>query len=192
MAADEGLGAAPPALRDILRFWFEELASEQWFRPSDALDERCRRRFAAAHGRAARGGLDEGRETPFGCVALCLLLDQIPRNVFRGTPRAFATDTLALAITRHAVARGFDLDASLGDAHRQFLYMPLMHSEDIADQRESLRLGGRISTGAFGEYARRHFEIVERFGRFPHRNAILGRDSTPEESAFLRQPGSSF
>lgn len=180
------------AMQDVLQFWFEEISSKQWFGKSEDFDATCRRRFEAAYRQAARGQFDAWRDSPRGCVALVLLLDQIPRNIYRDTPRAFATDAKALAVTRHAVAAGFDLDPALDDAHRHFLYMPLQHSEDLEDQREALRLADRVTRWDFAGFARRHHDIIERFGRFPHRNAILGRESTAAERAFLKQPGSSF
>jgi uncharacterized protein (DUF924 family) len=122
------------------------------------------------------------------------VLDQFPRNMFRGTPRAFAADARALALARDAVQRGFD--EVLLPAQCWFVYLPFEHAEDLGAQRESLRLFERLATDAAGAgtltYAMRHYAVIERFGRFPHRNAILGRASTPEELAFLAQPGSSF
>ena len=127
-------------------------------------------------------------------IALLIVLDQFPRNMFRGTPRAFAADARALALARDAVGRGFD--EVLLPVQRWFVYLPFEHAEDLAMQRESLRLFERLATDAAGAgtltYAMRHYAVIERFGRFPHRNAILGRASTPEELAFLAQPGSSF
>ncbi|MEO0425755.1 MAG: DUF924 family protein [Pseudomonadota bacterium] len=179
-------------MQDILDFWFQTIDSKQWWQKDDAFDALCLSRFGDLYEAAARGEHDDWQGTPLGCVALCLVLDQIPRNAFRDTPRAFATDAAALAVTHHAVARGFDLDPSLDDSHRQFLYMPMQHSERIEDQREALRLADRITRWDFAGFAKRHHDIIERFGRFPHRNAILGRESTEEEREFLTQPGSSF
>lgn len=177
---------------EILDFWFEEIEPARWFGKSPAFDATCLRRFLALYQRAVRGELDAWEETPLGCVALVLILDQLPRNMFRDTPQAFASDAQALATTRHAVAGGFDLHPDLNDSHRHFLYMPFQHSERIEDQREALRLGERVTQYDFLGYARRHFEIIERFGRFPHRNDILQRESTAEEKTFLESPGSSF
>jgi uncharacterized protein (DUF924 family) len=123
---------------------------------------------------------------------LCILLDQVPRNIFRGTPRAFATDAQARAVARHAVERGFDLAIEDKD-RRLFLYLPLEHSEDLADQERCVSLcRERIGDAEYLRYVVRHRDIVARFGRFPHRNAILGRASTAEEEAFLNEPLSSF
>ena len=138
----------------------------------------------------AQGELAARAAEPRGALASCLVLDQLPRNLFRGTPRAFAYDPLARAIARRTVAAG--LDRQLDAKARLFLYLPFEHSEEIADQREAVRLCEELGNAGWLDYARRHLVIIERFGRFPHRNAILGRVSTPEEVAFLREPGSSF
>lgn len=172
----------------------------RWWTKDSAFDAHLRERFGALLERAARGELDDWAETPRGALALVILLDQFSRNVHRGSARAFAQDTRALAITRRALERGFD--RALSPMHRVFLLMPLMHSEDLADQRESVARFEALAAGAEGEvgraleqnadYARQHLAIVERFGRYPHRNEILGRPSAPEEIEFLKQPGSSF
>ena len=177
------------AIARILDFWF---ASEDlWFKKDDAFDEIIRQRFVADHESAAAGGLADWRETPDGCLALIVLLDQFPRNMFRGTARAFATDALAINITETAVDRGFD--QALPAVRRRFVYMPLMHAEDVDHQRRCVDLFEALENDLGGvEYAIKHLEIIQRFGRFPHRNEILGRLSTPEEAAFLETPGSSF
>ena len=181
------------AKETVLQFWFEEHGREDWFKKSDEFDEKIRDRFLSGYEQAAAGGLDDWRQSPLGCVALCLVLDQFPRNLFRDDPRSYATDAAALAVTGLALDRGFDRDAALTGVHRLFLYLPLEHSEDLADQRRCVALiRERIGDPDFIDYAERHLRIVERFGRFPHRNAVLGRTSTPEEVAFLEQPGSSF
>lgn len=191
------------ALRD---FWFGVADSPEfgrprkiWFEKNAAFDAELRGRFLADHEAAAKGAYDELARTPEGAVALVVLLDQLPRNLFRGTARAFATDPRAIAVAREAVGAGFDRRVS--PVERVFLYLPFEHSESIDDQRRSLALFGSLpATPDFPaserdrtvEYARRHLEIVERFGRFPHRNAALGRASTPEEIEFLAGPNSSF
>jgi uncharacterized protein (DUF924 family) len=178
---------------DVLRFWFEEADRAEWYGKNDAFDELIRRRFGEAYEKAATGEYDDWRASGTGCVALCILLDQFPRNLFRGSAKAFATDHLALAIARRAVKRGLDRDARLTDDQLCFLYMPFQHSENIEDQRLCVRLANeRIINHGFRRYAEQHFRIIERFGRFPHRNAILGRPSTREELDFLTEPGSSF
>ena len=173
----------------ILDFWF---ASEGlWYKKDDAFDETIRQRFAADYERAAAGGLTGWRELPDGCLALIVLLDQFSRNMFRGTARAFATDALALKLAETAVERGFD--QALAPARRRFVYMPFMHAEDVDHQRRCVELFAAMSGNSKGlEFANKHLEIIERFGRFPHRNEILGRRNTVEEAAFLETPGSSF
>lgn len=190
----------------LLELWLgpgdvpDDARKQRWWTKDPAFDDMLRQRFGALLERAARGELDAWTATARGALALVVLLDQLSRNVHRGTPRAFAADARARDVMRGALARG--LDRELPHAHRVFLYMPLMHSEDLADQREALARFTDLADTAPAplaaelrgnlDYARRHLEIVERFGRFPHRNAILGRESTPEEQAFLQQPGSSF
>jgi uncharacterized protein (DUF924 family) len=176
----------------VLDFWFgdTEVARPEWFRKDAQFDALIRARFGAAVERALQGAFLEWDATPEGALARVILLDQFTRNIFRGTPRAFAGDALALDAARAMVARGDDL--RLPALRRQFVYLPFEHSEDIAMQRESLRLFAALNLGDLEEWARKHAVIVERFGRFPHRNAILGRESTAEEIEFLRQPGSGF
>ncbi|MFO1364568.1 MAG: DUF924 family protein [Burkholderiales bacterium] len=186
---------------EVLEFWFGAPHAPDfgrprpaWFKRSDAFDAAIRDRFLATHEAAAAGALDGWGARPLGALALVLTLDQFPRNLFRGDPRAFAADARALALARDIVARGFD--AALLPVQRWFAYLPFEHAEDLAAQRESLRLFERIAgaTGGAGTftYALRHYAVIARFGRFPHRNAVLGRASTPAELEFLRQPGSSF
>lgn len=176
---------------EVLTFCVERTPTDAWFRQDDRFDEEIGHRFEAPHLEAAAGALDHWRESPRGCVALCILLDQVPRNIYRGTPRAFATDPAAREVTRHALARGFD--RALSDRERLFLYLPLEHSEDIADQEDCVRLMAELGEDpGWAGFARRHRDIIARFGRFPHRNAVLGRPSSAEEIAFLRQPDSSF
>jgi uncharacterized protein (DUF924 family) len=176
---------------DVLHYWFDEAGPQKWFEGGPSFDAEVRQRLGALHDRAAAGDLDGWAATPDGALALLILLDQVPRNIFRGTPQSFATDAQARTIARRALEAGFDLDVP--PERRIFFYLPLQHSEDPADQRDSERLTEeRIGDAEQGAYARRHREIIERFGRFPHRNAILGRVSTPEELAFLTEPNSSF
>jgi uncharacterized protein (DUF924 family) len=176
----------------VLGFWFAPERRKQWFEVSPDFDEEVRHVLGPPHEQAAAGRLEGWRDNPDGCLALCILLDQAPRNIFRGTPRAYATDPQARAVARHAVERGFDLALADKD-RRMFLYLPLEHSEELADQELCVALcRERIDDPEYLRYAERHREIVQRFGRFPHRNAILGRESTPEEEAFLKEPLSSF
>ena len=182
---------------EVLSFWFgpqRGARRKQWFEKSDAFDREVRERFLSAHEAGAAGRFAGWREQPLDCLALIVLLDQFPRNMFRGTPRAFATDALALDAAHHALERGHD--RSLLPVERLFAYLPFEHSESLADQIRACELTKPLE--AFTEtadtyrYAVAHREIIERFGRFPHRNALLGRESTPEELEFLKQPGSSF
>ena len=181
---------------EILAFWFgpeRGVERAEWFRKDDAFDDEVRRRFGAVIDAAIDGAYADWCDTPRGSLARVILLDQFTRNAFRGTPRAFAADPLALATSRHAIARG--CDASLIPVERWFLYMPLQHSESIDVQRESLRVFARLAQDGLPgplDWAQRPHDIIARFGRFPHRNGILGRTSTPEETAFLHEPGSRF
>lgn len=186
----------PAAARDVLDFWFGEVDPEQWFERDDAFDELIRARFAQTVGAARDGTLDDWAGTPHGCLALILLIDQFSRNLHRASPLAWSADDRARALTKRALNASYD-DALAHD-ERTFLYMPLMHSEDPADQELSVELYRALAAeGAErGEstldYAVRHRDIVARFGRFPHRNAVVGRASTPEEIEFLEEPGSAF
>lgn len=176
---------------EIVDFWFDDAMKPYWFRPTDSFDRLVRDTLLEHHERAAAGALDGWRDDVDGCLALCVLLDQVPRNIFRGTARAFASDPQARAVARHALESGFDLECE--PEERQFLYLPFCHWEDVEAQRLSVRLyRERVGTDEAVRAAERHCEIVERFGRFPHRNATLGRESTPEELAFLQEPQSSF
>lgn len=174
--------AAPDWARDVLAFWFEELSNADWWSHSPELDAEIARRFGALweseRAKPAETFLGSAGEA----LAAVLLFDQFPRNLFRKNKRAFATDALALAIAKGAIECGYDAD--LTKERRQFLYMPFMHSEDLADQERSLELFGALSDQEALKFAREHRDLIARFGRFPHRNAILGRESTPEEIAW--------
>lgn len=191
----------PDRARALLDFWFapagdpaREKHRDLWFKSTEEFDALVRVNFLADHELAAAGALAAWEAEPESALALVLLLDQVPRNIFRGTPRAYATDPQARAAAERAMARGFD--RKVPPVWRSFFYLPLHHSEDIADQRRSLALFEALPRDPdFPDdlrYARRYNEIIARFGRFPHRNAILGRPSTPEEIAFLADPDSSF
>lgn len=176
---------------EIVDFWFDEAMKPYWFRPSPSFDRVVGETLGPHHEAAARGDLDHWMEDVDGCLALCVLLDQVPRNMFRGTPRAFATDGKARAVAEHALANGFDLECTTDE--RLFLYLPFEHHEDPASQERSVALfTERVGEEVNIDYALRHRAVIQRFGRFPHRNAILGRTSTAEETAFLQEPGSSF
>lgn len=172
--------------QQLLDFWFGQ-DRKAWFEKNPAFDEDIRTRFLALYEQAAAGGLEDWQRAPNSCLALVILLDQLPRNMFRSSARAFAADARALAAARVIVERGWDKDMT--EDERTFAYLPFEHSESLEDQEMSLRL---FAGNPNYEWARRHWEIIRRFGRFPHRNAILGRTSTPEEIAFLKTPGSGF
>ncbi len=176
---------------DVLALWFAEGMAARWFKKDPGFDEEVRRKLLPLHARAATGQLDGWQESAKGALALAILFDQVPRNVYRDTPRAFATDAKALAVTRRAIDLG--LDRQLDEAERMFLYLPLEHCEELEDQELCVRLMGELEANPqWCDYALRHRDIVARFGRFPHRNKILGREPTPEEEAFLKEPGSAF
>lgn len=189
----------------ILQFWFGEAGStlsttysqqrQLWFSKQPERDVLIRKRFGDIHKRAMSGELDAWQDQALSCLALIVVLDQFSRNMFRDTPQAFAADPKALSLARQAVEQGCDQE--LHPLQRIFLYLPFEHSESLADQAQSVALFDLL-----GEelpeltdvvlYARRHQDVIKQFGRFPHRNKILGRDTTPEEAEFLTQPGSSF
>ncbi|MCK2183696.1 DUF924 family protein [Halomonas getboli] len=176
--------------REVLAFWFDELAPAQWFRQDSALDDEVRRRFGDTHAAARRGELDGWRQSARGRLAEIIVLDQFSRHIHRDTAGAFAADARALALAREAVAVGDD--AALPARERAFLYMPYMHSESLAVHDEAQGLFAQLGLEDSLRAERRHRDILERFGRYPHRNAALGRASTEEERAFLARPGSSF
>ena len=177
-------------IRAVLDYWLVQVSPDKWFSRDDALDAEIRERFAALHAQAVAGALGHWRETARGCLAEIILLDQFSRNLYRDDARAFAADSQARDIMDNVLARG--LDDSMSADERRFLYMPLQHSENAADQSRSVDLYRTLEDDKTFEYTLRHQEIIARFGRFPHRNAVLGRDSTAEEIAFLSEPNSSF
>lgn len=187
----------------ILSFWFGAPRDDEayydewqsrWFTPNPSFDQEVCDRFIDDYQKAAARQLEEWRRAPRSGLALVLLLDQFPRNMFRGTSQAFATDTLAREVANLLIQDGFD--RPLLPIERAFVYMPFMHSEALLDQHYSVELFQQLVTEraylSFVTYAIKHREVIERFGRFLHRNTILGRVSTAEEAAFLTQPGSSF
>ena len=178
------------ALTDILAFWFSEEVKPKWFVRDDGFDAELRQRFEPSLRQAKRGEPAHWAENPDGALALVILLDQLSRNIYRGTPEAFAADALALATAKNAIAQGYDL--SLTPEGRGFLYLPFEHAESLDDQDRGVALFKALGVEDLLDYMRRHRDIIARFGRFPHRNAILGRSSTAEEIEFLKQPGSSF
>ncbi len=189
-------------IEEILTFWFGEIRDEpsyfaeraqRWFAQNADFDRQIVQRFQADYELAAQGQLARWTETARGGLALILVLDQFPRNMFRNDPRAFATDPLAQQIAEQIIAAGFDRQLRL--VERYFVYVPFMHSEKRAHQQRSVMLFQQLAAQrAYFDtsYAVRHQAVIDRFGRFPHRNTVLGRVSTPAELAFLKQPGSSF
>ena len=174
----------------VLEFWFEQTDPDQWFEKDPTFDANIRERFLGLHEiLASRGnnGLLADAQTSLAAV---IVLDQMSRNMFRDTPRAFATDPQALQVAEAAIARGFD--AGLTKDKRHFLYLPFQHSEDRQSQARSVALTASLGDPELQKWAEAHRAIIDRFGRFPHRNGVLGRISTPEETEFLKQPGSYF
>ena len=175
---------------EVLRFWFGEIDPAARFRKDAAVDATIRARFLILYEVLAKWPASAALVSPERALATVLVLDQFPRNLFRGSAQAFATDALAREVARAAIAKG--LDASFDKDWRLFLYLPFEHSEDKADQARSVELISSLGDPDLADWAVRHKVVVDRFGRFPHRNAALGRVSTPEEEAFLAEPGSSF
>lgn len=186
---------------EILNFWFgapgepgHDEMRDVWFKPTEEFNRELQERFMADYERAAAGELDDWRQTARGSLTLILLLDQFPANVFKGDDRVFATDAKALEIAESAVDRG--LDRELPEMERWFIYLPFEHSESLEVQRRSVELWNSLSDTPVNqvgkEFAVRHLRVIERFGRFPNRNAALGRESTPEEIAFLNSPEAPF
>jgi uncharacterized protein (DUF924 family) len=171
---------------DVVAFW-REAGPDRWFKKDEAFDDEIRRRFLPTHEAAAAGNLAAWEQTAAGTLALLILLDQFPRNIFRGKARAFATDPLALAIAAHAIVRGFD--AQVPAELRGFFYLPFEHSENLKDQEHGIALYKATGDADRLKWAELHADIIRRFGRFPHRNAMLDRATTPEEQAFLDEGG---
>lgn len=170
-------------ITDILDYWYTSPMPEHWFNSTPAIDAEIRERFEATWQQAKVGELDAWKSTADGCLALCIVLDQFPLNMYRGQAKSFSTEQQAVAVTKHAVVQGFD--QQLPKERVMFLYMPLMHSEHLADQDESVRLFDAVGLTDNARFAEHHRSIVERFGRFPHRNRALGRESTPAELEYL-------
>lgn len=175
---------------EVLRFWFEELTAEQHFTKDLNLDEQIKTRFGDVHTAAKQGELFDWRATPEGRLAEVIVLDQFSRNMFRGLPESFASDPVALVLADVAIAAGDDV--KLKTEQRYFLYMPFMHSESRLIHKTAMELFKQPGLESAYEYEIRHKAIIDRFGRYPHRNDVLGRTSTPEELEFLKGPHSSF
>jgi uncharacterized protein (DUF924 family) len=170
--------------QDVRDFWFSDQMQPFWFKKSDDIDRQIIQLFGETYEAAHAGRLKHWLDGPEDALALAIVLDQFPRNMFRGSARSFESNDLALAVARQALADGHD--QQLDPTSRQFLYLPFMHSEDLQDQERSVRLYEALGNEHSLHFAREHRDIVARFGRFPHRNAVLGRENTPEEAEFLQ------
>jgi len=184
-------------MEKLLSFWFgdaepEKMATHRgaWWAKDPEFDQRINVEFKGLFDQAVAGKLGAWKETPLGCVALVILLDQFPRNIFRTDERAFSMDEAARALTRYVLDKQFDHALPMGA--KLFLYLPLEHSENLSDQRECLGLMKEMGDAGYVDFAQKHLDVIEKFGRFPHRNVLLGRKSTPAEEAFLKGPNSSF
>jgi uncharacterized protein (DUF924 family) len=174
----------------VIEFWFEEIERTKWFAKDDDFDELIRSKFSKVHAQATRCELFEWRISALGCLAEIIVLDQFSRNLFRGNALSFAFDALALSLAQSAIARGLDLELTV--EQRSFLYMPFMHSESLMIHEQAMVLFSSLNSDTNLKFEIRHKDIIERFGRYPHRNAVLGRESNDEERQFLTQAGSSF
>ena len=174
----------------IIKFWFQESGPQEWFQKDKAFDQEIKERFLSHHTKATRGELFSWRKTPHGTLAEIILLDQFSRNIFRDTSQAFAYDGMALCLAQEAISKGCANQLSADE--KLFLYLPYMHSESPAIHEEALKLFEKLGLQNALEFEQQHKTIIDQFGRYPHRNEILGRKSTPEEIEFLKQSGSSF
>lgn len=181
---------AESLINEIHDFWFIEAGPDKWWKKDEAFDALIKEEFEALVQQATAGHLDSWKETPKGALALIILLDQFPRNIYRGTRQAFATDEKAKDIALYAIAKGHD--KTFNDDESCFTYLPLEHSEDLADQEKCVALFKALGNDFYLKFAIAHKKIIEDFGRFPHRNAILGRPNTPEEDEYLKDPDAGF
>ena len=175
---------------DVLVFWFEELEPADWFKKSDATDTKIHDRFLKLYANIARMAAEDHLGSPRRALAAIIVLDQFPRNMFRGSPHSFGTDRIALETAKAAVDAG--LDQQLPAEQRVFMYLPFEHSEELADQERAIALITPLGDDEYTRYAIAHRDVIREFGRFPHRNEVLKRRSTPEEVAYLAKPGSGF
>ena len=175
---------------EILQFWFQDLSFQQWFTKSDTVDNTIHTKFSKLHTQATMGELDSWRTTAEGSLAEIIVLDQFSRNLFRNSPKAFAHDGMALVLAQVAISKGYDKE--LTQQQCNFLYMPFMHSESLAVHDRAVELFTDLGHEMSLEYEMKHRVIIERFGRYPHRNTVLGRTSSEEEIEFLKGPDSSF
>lgn len=176
--------------REVLSFWFEDLKPEQWWKKDPDLDLEIKKKFGAVHREATLCELDGWRSSPRGRLAEVIVLDQFSRNIYRDDPRAFAWDSMALVLSQEAIRKGSDEE--LSSPKKSFLYMPFMHSESKTIHRQAVELYQQPGLEFNLEFELKHKEIIDRFDRYPHRNVVLGRESTPEEIEFLKTEGSSF
>lgn len=176
--------------RAVIDFWFDEIAPASWWRKDDSFDALVKQRFEAIHQAAISGELAHWRETADGRLAEIIVLDQFSRNLYRNDARAFANDTVALVLAQEMINQGFDRDVY--PVMRAFVYMPFMHSESALIHQQALLLFDQPGMESNLDFERKHKAIIDQFGRYPHRNRVLGRSSTDAELAFLQQPGSSF
>ena len=176
--------------KEIISFWFNEIEPKQWWQKSEEFDTLIENRFGTIHIQAISGELFQWRETSVGSLAEIIILDQFSRNMFRDKPESFAYDAMALTLSQVAISKGFDTE--LSQAQCVFMYMPFMHSESQLIHEEAVKLFTALGVESNLEFEYKHKTIIDRFGRYPHRNAILGRQSTEEEIEFLKQPNSSF
>ena len=190
MAPPGAIPLLPMHYSDITQFWFQELDPKDWFRKDKALDQAITQRFGDTLVAAAACELSDWRREPAGRLAEILVLDQFSRNIFRDTPYAFSQDTLALALAQEAIR--CNAHQALSQVERKFIYMPFMHSESKAIHETAVTLFSEPGMEDNLRFELRHKEIIDRFGRYPHRNAVLNRQSSAEETAFLKQPGSGF
>lgn len=175
---------------NVIAFWFEELTPAQWWKKDAEVDAIIRDRFLAIHHAACVGELAEWRVTAEGALAEIIVLDQFSRNIYRDNPKSFAADSIALILAQTAIANG--IDQQLNQEQRGFLYLPFMHSESLKIHEQAIELYTKLGNPNQLDYEHKHKVIIERFGRYPHRNVVLGRESTAEELAFLEEPNSSF
>ncbi|MDP2633642.1 MULTISPECIES: DUF924 family protein [unclassified Pseudoalteromonas] len=176
--------------KEIIDFWFTELEPKQWWQKDTEFDQMIKSRFGKLHNQAIACELAHWRETELGSLAEIIMLDQFSRNIYRDTPTSFASDSLALALAQCAIEKGFD--TQLSAQHCVFLYMPFMHSESMAIHQEAVKLFNRLGIQSNIDFEYKHKAIIDKFGRYPHRNNILKRSSTAEEIEFLKQPNSGF
>lgn len=175
---------------DIIKFWFEEITPEDWFKKNTEFDKEIISRFNGIYNRAAASELSSWRQSPLSALAEVIVLDQFPRNMFRDEEKSFKTDSLALCLAQNAIDKGYD--QKLNNTEKSFLYMPFMHSESVEIHKTAEKLFSAPGLEMNYDYESKHKVIIDRFGRYPHRNEILARRSTKEEIEFLKEPGSSF